>query len=298
MQQIDFQPLGRQVSCLGLGCARLDGRIGLRRSRRLLETALELGITYFDVAASYGTAEEALGEVLGGAHEVVIATKVGPPEPPYNATKMRLKTLVRPVLDRVRRLKMFLRNTTAPPPQTPGLRPRYDFSQERIEQSLQASLKRLRRDRVDVLLAHEPNRLDLLPELEARFQSLVDGGAVGAFGVGVDVREDQWAPFGSIWQSGWPGESVAKSLPQNLSGGIRRSKKTEVGTCSKYQQEITRNFHGVLRYASQDQLGRRAIPPAELIRNARRAAPNSVLLVSASTPERLRQLVEAADVRL
>ncbi len=82
MQQVELKPIGRHVSCLGLGCARLDGRVGLRRSARLLETALDLGITYLDVAASYGTAEEALGCVVGGSRDVVVATKVGPPPPP------------------------------------------------------------------------------------------------------------------------------------------------------------------------------------------------------------------------
>lgn len=87
MQQIELKPLGRRVSCLGLGCARLDGRIGLRRSARLIEAALDLGITYFDVAALYGTAEEALGQVIGNSKEIVVATKVGPPRVAYDAQK-------------------------------------------------------------------------------------------------------------------------------------------------------------------------------------------------------------------
>jgi len=275
MQQVEFRPLGRRVSCLGFGCARLDGRVGLRRSAKLLETALDLGITYFDVAASYGTAEEAVGHVVGASREVVVATKVGPPTRPYSPARMRLKATVRPVLDRMRGLKTLLQNLTAPRQQPLGERPRYDFSRERIERSLEASRKRLRRDFIDVFLAHEPNRLDLVAEVESHFQSLVDVGRIGAYGAGVAVQEDQWGPFGSIWQSGWPGQQIA-NYP--------------------YRGDCTRIFHGVLHYADQDRFGGVTIEPAELIGAARRAAPDSVLLVSASTPDRLRQLVEQADV--
>lgn len=271
MDYIDLKPLGRRVSCLGLGCARLDGRIGLRRSTQLLETALELGINYFDVAAAYGTAEEALGSVIGNSSEVVIATKVGPPRPPYNSTKMLLKTIVRPFLDRTVQLKAMLKKAVTTP--APAVsRPRYDFSQGAIERSLEESLKRLRRDRVDVFLAHEPNRLDLIPEIEATFKSLVERRLASAYGVGIGASEDQWAPFGSIWQSGWPGEKI-----------------------SDYKRDVTYLFHGVLRHAPKDQFGRPLASAAELIRAARRATPNSVLIVSASTPDRLRELVKAVE---
>jgi aryl-alcohol dehydrogenase-like predicted oxidoreductase len=269
MEQVELKPLGRHVSCLGLGCARLDGRIGLRQSAKLLETALELGITYFDVAASYGTAEEALGYVIGNSKEVVIATKVGPPRLVYNARMKRVKSIVKPVLDRVRGVKMLLRSALTPSP-SPSTRPRYDFSKEAIERSLETSLKYLQRDHVDVLLAHEPNHQDLVPEIAARFQGLVDQELIRAFGVGVDVREDRWTPFGSIWQSGWPGERV-----------------------STYADDVNTVFHGVLRYAEKDRYGRTVVPITELIRTARGQSPNSVLLVSASTPSRLRELVQA-----
>jgi aryl-alcohol dehydrogenase-like predicted oxidoreductase len=270
MQQVELKPIGRRVSCLGLGCARLDGRLGLRQSAELLETALELGITYFDVAAAYGTAEEALGRVIGNSKEVVIATKVGPPRPAYHAGRMRLRSIVKPVLDRMRGVKMLLRGAATRPAPDPSHRPRYDFSQQAIERSIETSLEFLRRDSVDVLLAHEPNRLDLVPEVSARFQSLVDRGLIRAFGVGVDAREDRWAPFGSIWQSGWPGERVAS-----------------------YAGDVAYIFHGVLRYAQTDRFGKTTVPAAELIRDARRLSPSSVLLVSASTPARLRELVRA-----
>lgn len=271
MEQVELKPLGRQVSCIGFGCARLDGRIGLSQSARLLETALSLGITYFDVAAAYGTAEEALGHVIGNSRDVVVATKVGPPRPAYNPSKARLRFLAKSVLDHLRGMKMLLGGVVGPRPRTSG-RPRYDFSQEAIERSLEESLKRLQRDRADIFLAHEPHPSDLSPEVAERFEALMQQNLIGAFGVGIGAAEDRWAPFGSIWQSGWPGEVAAT-----------------------YSPDVSYIFHSVLRLAGKDRYGRTSTPVTELIRNARRQRPDSVLLVSASTPGRLREVVAAAE---
>lgn len=271
MEQVELKPIGRQVSCIGFGCARLDGRVGLRQSTKLLETALDLGITYFDVAASYGTAEEAIGHVMGNSRDVVVATKTGPPRQAYNATKTRLRFIAKSVLDQVRGIKMLLGGYIGPQPQG-AKRPRYDFSQQAIERSLEESLKRLKRDRVDILLAHEPHREDLTPEVAASFETLVGKNLIGAFGVGIGTAENCWAPFGSIWQSGWPGE-----------------------LSSTYSADVSYIFHSVFRLAEKDRYGRTLRPVAELIQDARRQRPDSVLLVSASTPKRLREVVEAVE---
>lgn len=269
MEQVELKPLGRRVSCIGFGCARLDGRIGLRQSARLLETALSLGITYFDVAAAYGTAEEALGHVIGNSRDVVVTTKVGPPRQAYSSTKMYLRSLVKPVLDQVRSIKVLVGGVVGPRPRT-APRPRYDFSQAAIERSLEESLRRLRRDQVDIFLAHEPHRSDLTSEVAASFESLVNQNLIRAYGVGIGAADDRWSPFGSIWQSGWPGELA-----------------------STYLNDVTYIFHSVLRFAEKDRYGRTNTPVAELIRDARQQRPDSVLLVSASTPGRLREVVEA-----
>lgn len=271
MDKIELKPIRRQVSCIGLGCARLDGRVGLKQSTRLIEAALDLGINYFDVAAAYGTAEEALGQVLDGSPDVIITTKVGPPrQTGYNSRHAWLRTRTKLVLDRMRTLKVLLRDTLAATRNRPA-RPRYDFSKQAIKQSLVTSLKKLRRDRIDVLLAHEPHRDDLNPQTQADFQALVDSGLISAFGVGIGAPEGCWAPFGSIWQSGWPGLAVAD-----------------------YSDDLTYIFHSVLRLAKKDRWGRTTTPATELVRAARQARPNSVILVSASTPERLREIVDAA----
>ena len=78
------RPLGKsdlQVSVAGLGCNNLGGRIDLEASRRVVHKALDLGITLFDTADVYGNrggSESALGAILGARRkDVLLATKFG-----------------------------------------------------------------------------------------------------------------------------------------------------------------------------------------------------------------------------
>lgn len=66
------------LSTIGLGCGSLgDGRLSDDDAARLVAKALDLGLTLFDAARSYGMAEERLGRALAGRSDVVVATKGG-----------------------------------------------------------------------------------------------------------------------------------------------------------------------------------------------------------------------------
>jgi aryl-alcohol dehydrogenase-like predicted oxidoreductase len=268
----DFLSLGKPTSGIGLGCGRLVGRSSLRQSSRLVETALELGIRYFDVAPSYGlgTAEEVLGEVIGPSTEVTIATKVGIPRPQYSARTNLVRRAVKPVLDRQRHLKTIAKSVTRSESTEP--RPRYEFSAEAVRASLLESLEKLRRESVDVFLAHEPRREDLSEEVEEHFRRLVQEGRVSTFGAGVDARGDRWERFGSVWQSRWPGESARG-----------------------YRNDIAHVFHGVVRSRSERGSGGAVESASSLLRAAVEQAPSSIILVSASTPDRLRDLLSELE---
>jgi aryl-alcohol dehydrogenase-like predicted oxidoreductase len=75
------RPLGKtglDVSIFALGCG--VGPLAHRNRRteavEIMQRALELGVNYFDTAASYGSSEEHLGEALAGKRrEVILATK-------------------------------------------------------------------------------------------------------------------------------------------------------------------------------------------------------------------------------
>jgi L-galactose dehydrogenase len=74
---------GLEVSVAGLGCgghSRLGQRTGSteEESVRLVQRALDLGITYIDTARAYGT-EDIVGRAIAGHRdEVVVSTKCGP----------------------------------------------------------------------------------------------------------------------------------------------------------------------------------------------------------------------------
>lgn len=73
--------LGPAVSLVGLGCNNFGGRIDLEASRRVVHRALDLGITLFDTADVYGDrggSETCLGQILGPRRkDIVLATKFG-----------------------------------------------------------------------------------------------------------------------------------------------------------------------------------------------------------------------------
>ena len=149
---------GLEVSELGFGCGSVGGllvRGEYPMMRRAVARALELGITYFDTAPLYGVGQS---EVNLGA----VLRELG--ADPIVGTKVRLEP---PDLDRV---------DTA------------------IAESVEASLRRLGRERVDLIQLHNPllphSRLDEaglaphhLPAVLRAFEALERQGKVRCWGI-------------------------------------------------------------------------------------------------------------------
>jgi aryl-alcohol dehydrogenase-like predicted oxidoreductase len=72
---------GPEVTVVGLGCNNFGARIGLEDTRAVVDAALDEGINFFDTADIYGNgggSEELLGQVLEGRRDrVLLATKFG-----------------------------------------------------------------------------------------------------------------------------------------------------------------------------------------------------------------------------
>jgi aryl-alcohol dehydrogenase-like predicted oxidoreductase len=72
---------GLTVSEVGLGCNNFGGRLGLEETRKVVDAAIDEGVTLLDTANSYGNrggSETLLGEILKGRRDqVVLATKFG-----------------------------------------------------------------------------------------------------------------------------------------------------------------------------------------------------------------------------
>lgn len=144
---MEIRNLGRsglRVSAVGLGCNNFGGRIDLEASRRVVHRALDLGITLFDTADVYGErggSETCLGEILGPRRkDIVLASKFGMP------------------MDDAERLK--------------GGSRRYIIS------AVEASLKRLRTDWLDLYQLHRPDPLTPIEETLRALDDLVRAGKV------------------------------------------------------------------------------------------------------------------------
>ena len=82
MQYRDDPKSGNKLSILGFGCMRfprdLNAKINADKVEKLIGTAIENGVNYFDTAYSYSGNEDALGEALtrlGHRDKIHIATK-------------------------------------------------------------------------------------------------------------------------------------------------------------------------------------------------------------------------------
>ena len=135
-----------------------------------LQAAWDAGIRAFDTAPHYGVglSERRIGDFLAGRPraEFVVSTKVG----------RRLVPAVGPV------------DGTDGFYGTPELRRVRDYSADGAVRSLEDSLRRLRLDRVDIALIHDPDE-HMAEALDGAYPALArlrSEGAVGAIGVGVN----------------------------------------------------------------------------------------------------------------
>ncbi|WP_249169863.1 aldo/keto reductase, partial [Bradyrhizobium liaoningense] len=80
MKLVFVEALDSRVSSIGFGSASLGSRIGVRKGLKTLERAYDAGITWYDVAPSYGdgTAESICGEFVSRKRDsIYVCTKVG-----------------------------------------------------------------------------------------------------------------------------------------------------------------------------------------------------------------------------
>jgi aryl-alcohol dehydrogenase-like predicted oxidoreductase len=217
------------ISRIGFGCARLFSGIESRASKRLIETALSVGIRHFDTAPAYGDSELILGDVLAGVADVTIATKVGIPHAvriARNPARIAYRKVMRPILARMPSIKAGLLRTLskqgAPEPkQIPG--PPQKLIRDFVLRSIEESLKRLKRNRLDILLVHEPDQFELDSELSHLFSTLQRDEIIGAFGLAYGRVAEAAPEFGTILQSCYsPKASLKETNRTKILHGVLR----------------------------------------------------------------------------
>jgi len=178
MQLLRVANSGLRASRIAFGTAGVHHLRGAAQRERLLQAAADSGITHFDTSPYYGfgLAERALAALSARGTSTTVATKVGL-YPPGSADTQGFSVLCRKAAGRL----------------VPGLsRALVDFHVERARDSLSGSLRRMRRERVDVLFLHEP-RWDLVQTDEWVRWVETEKDRVGA--VGVAGEATQVSPF-------------------------------------------------------------------------------------------------------
>lgn len=167
-----------EVTRLGLGMAPLGGwptAVPAPQGIATVQRACDLGLRYFDTAPFYGSglAEGFAGAVLPGQprDEITVSTKVG-----------RLLVPGRP--------EHSLYDGGLP------FTPVWDFSYEGALESLRSSYARLRLERVDIALIHDPDdhHEEALAGAARALADLRSQGTLGAIGVGM-MRSEPLARF-------------------------------------------------------------------------------------------------------
>jgi predicted oxidoreductase len=147
LKTINLGNSGIKTSNVGLGVMRITS-LDQQGAVKLLDSAYNSGVTFFDNADIYGDgeSEKIFGAALKDAsfkrEDVIVQTKVGI---------------------------------------IPGKR--YNFSKQHILESVDASLERLQLDYVDTLLLHRPDVLMQPSEVAEAFAELQNSGKVRQFGV-------------------------------------------------------------------------------------------------------------------
>lgn len=138
---------GLKVSEIGLGCNNFGMRIDQAQTSAVVSAALDAGVTFFDTADVYGAtqSEVMLGKALGSRrHDVVVATKFG--------------------------------NPIGAAPYAGGGSRRY------VVTAIEASLKRLGTDYIDLYQIHRPDPQTPIEETLQALDDLVRAGKVRYIG--------------------------------------------------------------------------------------------------------------------
>ena len=162
MDQRNLGNSGLRVSLVGLGCNNFGMKLDAEGTRKVVHRALDLGITLFDTADTYGNfggSETCLGQALGERRkDIVLATKFGMA---MNAAGTKL-----------------------------GAARGY------IRAAVDASLKRLNTDWIDLYQLHQPDPRTPIEETLRALDDLVRQGKVRYIGCsnlpGWQVVEAQW----------------------------------------------------------------------------------------------------------
>lgn len=186
MQQVELQGPQLTVSAVGFGCGGLMQSPSRKERMAVLGSAVDAGITHFDIARMYGLgmAEAELGAFLRTVKRdtVTVATKFGIEVGGVARRLGRFQAPARALLRKAPALRRAVKRH-----QAPGTTARlYDTAG--AARSLDQSLAALGLDYVDILFVHGPRPGDTVAggELSQFFERARQQGKIRAWGVSQD----------------------------------------------------------------------------------------------------------------
>jgi len=169
MSDMTYRPLGDSglmVSVVGVGCNAFSRRVDLDGVREILSAARDTGVTLLDTADIYGAppggSEELLGQALRGQRdEFVLATKFGMDMQGANGADHGVRA-----------------------------------SRRYVRRAVEASLRRLQTDHIDLYQLHTPDETTPVEETLSVLTDLVREGKIGYLGcsnvAGWQVADADW----------------------------------------------------------------------------------------------------------
>jgi D-threo-aldose 1-dehydrogenase len=257
---------GLEVSRIGLGLAHLHLLSDDAARKRLLHRAIDLGITHFDTARFYsdGFSEATAGRLLAqNRSSITIATKFGLLPTPLIGSLGAAAPPFRKARSLLSKLRMIEY-------------PRRSYTRATMRESLQASLRALKTDHIDIYLLHEPlltSRLEegLFEDLEKEKQK----GSIryiGVSGASVDSIVEHYGHFLDVVQTSeasWSENRFVPDITHSLFSNAVRQKGAKLE-----DDAVQRLMH--------DALARR---------------PSGAVVVQTRQPEHLEELVTMAEGR-
>jgi aryl-alcohol dehydrogenase-like predicted oxidoreductase len=169
MSEMSYRRLGNSglvVSVVGIGCNNFGRKLDADGTRAVVDAAFDAGVTLFDTADIYGTphgaSEECLGAALKGRRdEIVLASKFGMDMEGLNGNDFGARG-----------------------------------SRRYIVRAVEASLRRLDTDHIDLYQMHEPDPATPIEETLAALDDLVRSGKVRYLGnsnfTGWQIADADW----------------------------------------------------------------------------------------------------------
>jgi aryl-alcohol dehydrogenase-like predicted oxidoreductase len=204
MSEMSYRRLGDSglvVSVVGIGCNNFGRKLDLDGTRAVVDAALDAGITLFDTADIYGTphgqSEKLLGAALKGRRaEVVLATKFGMDMEGMNGADHGARG-----------------------------------SRRYIVRAVEASLRRLDTDHIDLYQIHEPDPATPVDETLAALDDLVRDGKVRYLG---NSNFSGWQIADAAWTARTTGRTPFVSAQNRYSLLHREVEADVVPACERF----------------------------------------------------------------